>query len=91
MNDALSECVLQMYEVSLKYLWRLSSYRADPRTQARGGGGGGGELYMQELWFLYMTPCLNVLYNFMKFRWNTSNCYQVIERTQIALQMIKGN
>ena len=27
--DTLSECALQMYEVLLKYLWRLSNYRAD--------------------------------------------------------------
>ena len=26
-----SECALQMYEVSLKYLYRLSSYRTDIR------------------------------------------------------------
>ena len=50
MHDTLSECALQMYEVSLKYLWRLSSYRADtilwwtdPWTNARGG------IYMHEL------------------------------------------
>ena len=28
-HDTLSECALQMYEVSLKYLYRLLSYRAD--------------------------------------------------------------
>ena len=28
-HDTLSQCALQMYEVSLKYLYRLSSYRAD--------------------------------------------------------------
>ena len=28
-NDRSSQCALQMYEVSLKYLLRLSSYRAD--------------------------------------------------------------
>ena len=27
--DTSSECTLQMYEVSLKYLLRLSRYRAD--------------------------------------------------------------
>ena len=29
MQDTFSECALQVYEVSLKYLWRLSSYKAD--------------------------------------------------------------
>ena len=28
-HDTSSQCALQMYEVSLKYLLRLSSYRAD--------------------------------------------------------------
>ena len=28
-HDTLSECALQMYEVSLKYLLRLPSYIAD--------------------------------------------------------------
>ena len=28
-HDTSSQCALQMYEVSLKYLSRLSSYRAD--------------------------------------------------------------
>ena len=28
-HDTSSHCALQMYEVSLKYLQRLSSYRAD--------------------------------------------------------------
>ena len=36
---------------------------------------------MQELWFLCMICRLNVLYECMKFRWNTSNSYQVVERT----------
>ena len=40
---------------------------------------------MQELWFLCMTRCLNVLYKCMKFRWNTSNSYQVIELTQNSI------
>ena len=35
--------------------------------------------YPQQLWFLCMTRCLNVLYKCMKFRWNTSKGYQVIE------------
>ena len=38
-----------------------------------------------ELWFLCMTRCLNVLYKCMKFRFNTSNCYQVIERTRNSI------
>ena len=36
---------------------------------------------MQELWFLCMTRCMNVLYKYMKFRWSTSDDFQVIERT----------
>ena len=36
---------------------------------------------MLELWFLCMTRCLNVLYKHMKFRWNISKCYQIIEWT----------
>ena len=87
MHDTLSECALQIYEVSLKYLWRLSSYiertrfcDGYPRTDAR-------EIkYMQELWFLCMTRRLNVFYKCMKSRWNTSNGYG----HEIALQMIKG-
>ena len=38
-NDTLSQCALQMYDVSLKYLQRLSSYRAamicDGQTDGR--------------------------------------------------------
>ena len=64
-----TECALQIYEVSLEYLWRLSSYREDTI------------LYMQVLWFLSMTRRLNVLYKCMKFHWNTSNGYLVRERT----------
>ena len=45
----------------------------------------GGKIYMLELWFLCMTCHLNVLYKCMKFRWNTSNGYQVIERTQNSI------
>ena len=37
---------------------------------------------MQELYVLCMKLFLNVLYKFMKFRLNTYNGYQVIERTQ---------
>ena len=35
---------------------------------------------MQDVWLLCMIRVLNVLYKFTKFRWNTSNDYQVIER-----------
>ena len=38
-----------------------------------------------ELWFLRMTRNLNVLYKCMKFRWNTSNGYQVIEHTRNSI------
>ena len=44
-----------------------------------------GEIYMQELRFLCLTRCLNVLYKCMKFRGNTSNSYQVIERTRNSI------
>ena len=41
------------------------------------------KINMQDLWFLCMTQHLNVLkYKCMKFRWNTSNSYQVIEPAQ---------
>ena len=30
-HDTSSECALQMYEVSLKYLLRLASYRVDTK------------------------------------------------------------
>ena len=39
---------------------------------------------MQELWFLCMTRCLNVLYKCMKFCRNICNGYQVIERTRFC-------
>ena len=74
------------YEVSLKYLWRLSSYRAetilwrtDPQIDAM------GKNIHAKFWFLCMRRCLNVLYKCMKFRWNTSNGYQVIERTRNSI------
>ena len=86
MHDTLSECALQIYEVSLKHLWRLPSYRADtilwridPQTDTR------GKIYMQELWFLCKTLPLNVLHRCMKFPWNSSNGYQDIERTQNSI------
>ena len=41
------------------------------------------KINMQELWFL-MTRRLNVLYKCMKFLWNTSNGFQVIERTRFC-------
>ena len=37
---------------------------------------------MQELWFLCMTRCLNLLYKCMKFRLNIFGDYQVIELTR---------
>ena len=40
---------------------------------------------MQELWFMCMTCRLKVLYKCMKFRFNTSYCYQVIERTRNSI------
>ena len=40
------------------------------------------KINMQELWFLCMTRRPNVHYKCLKFRWNTSNGYQVIERTR---------
>ena len=40
---------------------------------------------MKELWFLCMTRRLNVLYKSMKFRWNTSNGCQVIERARNSI------
>ena len=40
---------------------------------------------MQELWFLCMTCCLSVLYKCMKFGWNTSNGYQVIEQKRNSI------
>ena len=85
MHDTLSEC-LQIYEVSLKYLWRLSSYRADTVLWWRHTNKCKGKKYMQQLWFLCMTRRLNVLYKCMKICWNTSNGYG----HEIALQMIKG-
>ena len=39
---------------------------------------------MQELWLMCMTHRRNVLYKCMKFRWNISNGYQVIERTRFC-------
>ena len=86
MHDT-SECALQMYEVSLKYLWWLSSYRAytilwrtDPWTEARGKN-----IHARVMQFLCMTCRLNVLYKCMKFGWNTSNCYTAIERTRNSI------
>ena len=50
------------------------------------------KINMQELWFLCMTCRLNVLYKCMKFRWNTSKGYQIIERTgDILCKWSKGN
>ena len=43
------------------------------------------KMNMQRLLFLCMTCCLEVLYKCMKFRFNTFNCYQVIERTQNSI------
>ena len=40
---------------------------------------------MQEIWFLRMTCRQNVRYKCMKFRLNTSNGYQVIERTRNSI------
>ena len=42
------------------------------------------KINMQELWFLCMARCLNVLYKCMKFAWNISNSYQAIEWTQFC-------
>ena len=39
---------------------------------------------MQELLFLYMTNCLNVLYKCMKFRRNIFDGYQVKEQTRLC-------
>ena len=40
------------------------------------------KIYMQELCFLCMSHCLNVLYKYMKVHWKTSNGYQVIDQTR---------
>ena len=42
---------------------------------------------MKELWFLCMTRRLNVLYKSMKFRWNTSDGYQIIERARNSIHL----
>ena len=34
-HDMLSDCALQMYEVSLRHLLRLSSYRADKKLHCK--------------------------------------------------------
>ena len=50
------------------------------------------KINMQELWFLCMTRRLNVLYKCMKFSWNTSKGYQIIEQTcNILCKWSKGN
>ena len=41
-------------------------------------------IYKQELWFLCMTRCLNVLYKCIKFHQNIFNGYQVIEWTRFC-------
>ena len=68
-HDTLSECALQKYEVSLKY---LNSYQVIERTGFCDGQTHiqtqGRKIYMQELWFLCMTNGPNVLYQCTKFR-----------------------
>ena len=51
-HDSSSECALQMYEVSLKHLGRLSSYRADtifvkdrPTDERRGRRKGKNDMF----------------------------------------------
>ena len=47
---------------------------------------------MQELWFLFMTRRLNVLYKCMKFRRNSCNRVQLTERTRNSIYLCyKGN
>ena len=48
------------------------------------------KLYKAELWFLYMTHRLIVLYNCMKFHFNRFNGVKLQSGHEIALQMIKG-
>ena len=43
------------------------------------------KIYMQELWFLCMTHCLNVLYKCMKLRWNIFDGYLVIKQTRNSI------
>ena len=68
-DDTLSECALQKYEVSLKY---FNGYQVIERTrfcdEQTHRQTQGGKIYMQELWFLCMTHGLNVLYKCTKFR-----------------------
>ena len=50
------------------------------------------KIYIQELWFLCIRRRLTVPNKCMKFRWNNSNGYQVIERTQNSIaKRSKGN
>ena len=44
----------------------------------------------QEVWFLCKTRRLNVLYKWLKFLWNISNGYQVIERTRFCDRQTDG-
>ena len=56
-HDVLSECALQMYEISLKYLtieWTLNSIANDQREITP-------KISKAEFWFLGMTRRLNVL------------------------------
>ena len=86
-HDTSSECALQMYEVSLKYLY--DDYQVIEWTQFCDGQihgqTQGGKIYVQELWFLCITRHLNVLYKCLKFRWNTYNGYQVIVQTRSSI------
>ena len=67
-HDALSECALQMYEVSLKY---LHGYQVIERTRnsiANDQWEMTPKISTAELWFLCMTRRLNVLYKCIQFR-----------------------
>ena len=68
-HDKLSHCVLEVYEVSTKQLQQCSTYKSGQRVAfSYVTRGIIWKKNKQELWFLCMTCCLNVLYKCMKFR-----------------------
>ena len=87
-----SECALQMYEVSLLYLWQLSSYRADTIVIQTDPGTGirGKNIHARVMVIVHdtLSECALQMYEVC---WNISTSYQVIEGNEIANYQKENN
>ena len=70
--------------------FRLNSFKGCQVTERTRNGIANDQRYKAELWFLFITHRLIVLYNCMKFNLYSLMVVNLQSGHEIALQMIKG-